>query len=174
MLEWVLGVKIIRERRNHRLLLSQELYVRDILTRFLGDTAAHARKFDSPLDDRAPLSHEQCPTEGSVEAERMARKHDEYMSICGAVLWLANVTRPELAYAASQLARFVSNPGEAHYAAAKRVLHYLDTTSGRTLVFQLPAVAAEREFKIYVDSDWSATLSVSGAYLFFMGCLVAW
>ena len=96
------------------------------------------------------------------------------MSICGAVLWLANVTRPELAYAASQLARFVSNPGEAHYAAAKRVLHYLDTTSGRTLVFQLPAVAAEREFKIYVDSDWSATLSVSGAYLFFMGCPVAW
>ena len=54
------------------------------------------------------------------------------------------------------------------------MLHYLDTTSGRTLVFQLPAVAAEREFKIYVDSDWSATLSVSGAYLFFMGCLVAW
>ena len=42
------------------------------------------------------------------------------------------------------------------------MLHYLDTTSGRTLVFQLPAVAAEREFKIYVDSDWSATLSVSG------------
>jgi hypothetical protein len=173
-LEWVLGVKVTRERRRHRLLLSQELYVRDTLARFLGDTVGQARKFDSPLDDRTPLTHEQCPAEGSLEAERMSGKQDEYMSICGAILWLANVTRPELAFTASQLARFVSNPGEAHYAAAKRVLYYLHTTRDRMLVFQAPTKEDGHGLKLYVDSDWSATLSVSGAYIFFMGCLVAW
>ena len=35
-----------------------------------------------------------------------------------------------------QLARFVSNPGEMHYAAAVRVLIYLQGTMDRELVYQ--------------------------------------
>ena len=93
------------------------------------------------------------------------------MSIVGGILWLANVTRPELSFCASQLARFVSNPGQAHYSAAMRVMLYLDQSVTRTLTFQ-PDTRAPL-FSLG-DSDWAASFSTSGAFLYFMNCLVAW
>ena len=42
---------------------------------------------------------------GSTEHDKMASHHDNYMSLVGALLWLSNVSRPELSYASSQLAR---------------------------------------------------------------------
>ena len=53
-----------------------------------------------------------CPAPGSPEAERMAPKKQDYMALVGSFLWLANVTYFHISYAASQLARFVSNPGD--------------------------------------------------------------
>ena len=65
------------------------------------------------------------------------QKHGaDYMALVGAFLWLANVSRPELSYISSQLARFVSNPGEVHYSAALRVLLYLKGSADRQLHYQ--------------------------------------
>ena len=44
-------------------------------------------------------------------------------------IYLANWTRPDLAYAVSKLCRFMHNPGEAHVAELKRLLRYLEGTS---------------------------------------------
>ena len=65
----------------------------------------------------------------------MASHHDDYMSLVGAFLWLSNVSRPELSYASSQLARYVSTPAQEHYlySAALRVLIYLSGSADRTL-----------------------------------------
>jgi hypothetical protein len=76
------------------------------------------------------------------------------------------------AFAASQLARFVSNPGEIHFNAAVRVLIYLQGTSDRALVFS-PGASENRPFEIYVDSDWATKFSSSGALYFYNGCLIA-
>ena len=93
------------------------------------------------------------------------------MSIVGALLWIANVTRPELSYAAAQLARYVSNPGRAHYDAAMRVLIYLGGSADRLLHLRPdPKLPLE----IYADSDWSVQFSVSGWVAYFMGVPVAW
>ena len=81
------------------------------------------------------------------------------------------MTRFELAFAASQLARFVSNPGEIHFSAAVRVLIYLKHSCSRTLVF---SPQKSRPLEVYVDSDWSVKFSSSGALFFFHGCLVHW
>ena len=53
---------------------------------------------------------EQCPAAGSQEADDMAPLKETYMSVVGALLWLAACTRPDLTYTTSVLARFVSNP----------------------------------------------------------------
>ena len=110
-LEWVLGVKVNRKRKERKLELSQAMYIKDTVQRFLGDSAEYGRKFDSPLDERNyKLSPANCPVSGSIEEERMASKHDEYMSMVGAILWIANVTRPELAFAASQFCLLYTSP----------------------------------------------------------------
>lgn len=73
---------------------------------------------------------EQSPAVGTAEHSEMQSKRAEYMTftLVGAFLWLANVSRPELAYPAGQLARYVANPGVAHYRAVLRVLVYLRGT----------------------------------------------
>jgi hypothetical protein len=101
----------------------------------------------------------------------MADRRAAYMAIVGSVLWLANMTRPEIAYAASQLARFVSNPGEVHFNAALRVLIYLDGSRSRCLTFRPDT---ERGLDVYVDSSWLSRFSCSGALFFFHGCVFHW
>ena len=170
-LEWILGVKITRNRRAHALDLSQELYVKDLMHRFGSLISGLTKRFDSPADPAVELSPDQSPAPGSEEQNKMQAHHDDYMSLVGAFLWLCNVTRPELAYIASQLARFVSNPGRVHYTAALRVLLYLDGTSSRSLLFK---PKRQLGFQIYVDSDWAVKFSVSGAIFVLYGCPIHW
>ena len=63
----------------------------------------------------------------------MAPLKETYMSVVGALLWLAACTRPDLTYTTSILARFVSNPARLHYVAMQRVLAYLQTTTDCSL-----------------------------------------
>ena len=93
------------------------------------------------------------------------------MAIVGGIVWLANMTRPDVAYAASQLARYLSNPGMTHFNAAVRVLIYLQGTIDRRLTL---ATDVNKGLEVYVDSSWAAKFSCSGALYFYHGCLVHW
>ena len=70
----------------------------------------------------------------STEHGDMAPHRADYLSLIGAYQWLANMTRFDIGFAASQLARFMSNPARCHYDAALRVLAYLHHSKGRILV----------------------------------------
>ena len=170
-LEWILGVKVARCRKTRSLSLSQELYVHDLCKRHASLIDGLTKRFDSPADPKAKLSPEQCPEVDSGEWTRMQRHRADYMALVGAYLWLANVSFPELSFIASQLARFVNNPGAPHYAAAVRVLLYLKNNSTRKLQFQ---PISTRPLRIFSDSDWAVKYSVSGAVFEVMGCAVHW
>ena len=101
----------------------------------------------------------------------MSPQRDTYMMVVGGLLWLANMTRYDLCYAASQLARFMTNQGQTHFAAAMRVIIYLRSTVDRTLTFRPNRALG---FETYVDSNWSTRFSASGALFFFHGCLALW
>ena len=93
------------------------------------------------------------------------------MAIAGSIIWLANMTYPELSFPASQLARFISNPGKPHFDASIRVLIYLDGVRDRELVYR-PNL--ELGFHVLVDSSWGTKFSCSGAFFFYMGCHFHW
>lgn len=171
-LDWVLQVKVIRDRANRVLELSQQLYVADLLHRFGHLLNPAMRRVDCPCDAAVKLSPEQSPVIGSTEYDAMTPYRHDYMSLIGAFLWLANMTRYELSYISSQLARFVSNPGQQHFRAALRVLAYLQCTCDKTL--RLSPNLSHPLLRIYVDSDWGTKFSVSGAAFEFMGTLVHW
>ena len=102
-----------------------------------------------------PLTSDDCPVVDSPEYVDMKPMREEYMAVVGSILWLAGMTRPDLAYAASQLARFLSRPGKSHVAAASRVLAYIAGTKSRKLAFSPdPALPLQ----VYVDSNWSSCL----------------
>ena len=68
------------------------------------------------------LTKSQCPT---TDEERTAMESIPYREAVGSLLWLANGTRPDIAYAVGQCARFLSNPGKAHWDAVKHIIRYL-------------------------------------------------
>lgn len=170
-LNWVLQVKLTRDRVGKSIVLSQELYVKDLVNRFASHLQGLTRRFDSPFDANLDLSADQCPELDTPEYTEMYGCRDAYMSLVGAYLWLANVTRPELCYIAAQLARYVSNPGKAHYKAALRVLIYLDNTSSKGLVIK---PNPDLGLRVFVDANWSAQFSISGGLVDYMGVPVHW
>ena len=170
-LHFLLGVSIDRDRPNLSIILSQELYVQDLVDKYGEHLRGHTRKYDSPMEEGLRLSEDDCPTPGSEAAARMTSCRVTYMALVGAFLWLANMTRSEISHAASQLARFVSNPGQIHFNAAIRVLIYLDCTRKRGLNYR-PNL--DLPLHVLVDSSWDVKFSCSGAYYFFMGCAFHW
>ena len=101
----------------------------------------------------------------------MAPLRETYMSVVGALLWLAACTRPDLTYTTSVLARFVSNPARVHYVAMQRVLAFLQTTTNTSLVLR---PGGELGVVVYTDSSWDEKFSVSGGAIFFMNALGVW
>ena len=58
-----------------------------------------------------------------------------YMTAVGGINWLANTTRSDLAFVASQLSTHVADPGPAHCKALLGALLYIRETSNQSLTF---------------------------------------
>jgi hypothetical protein len=58
-----------------------------------------------------------------------------YQSRVGSLIYPTSISRPDIAFASSRLARFMHNPGEIHLIAADRVIRYLDGTRMYALEF---------------------------------------
>jgi len=67
--------------------------------------------------------------------------------------YLVNMTRPDLAFAYSQLSKFVQYPGVIHLEATERVLQYLRTTHYQGITYYDPGPVMQNELAGWVDSD---------------------
>ena len=170
-LEWVLGMQVSRDRARRTISLSQEQYVADLLQKY-SHLIEHSRTYTAPMDDKSPLTSDMSPVPDSPEWHAMASKRAEYMGLVGSYLWLANVTYYHLTFASSQLSRFISNPGEPHFAAAVRVLIFI--RDNPWVLRYEPSITPSSPLEIYVDSNWGTKFSVSGALFFFGRALIAW
>ena len=108
-------------------------------------------------------------------------KQEEYRAVVGALLYVAMWTRPDIAFAVSDLSRFVSHPGHSHVEASKRVLRYLQSTKSLGLTYSRPSDTATHPPNVlwgYVDSDWAGCpdtrRSTTGFVLMLNGAAVSW
>jgi hypothetical protein len=106
-----------------------------------------------------------------------------YRSVVGMMQYLSGHTRPDIAFAVSQCARFSSNPKRTHAAALKPIGRYLLQTRDRGLLLN-PVDSFEIE--CFVDADftgiWSyedpndhvCVLNRTGFVICIWGCPVSW
>ena len=75
-----------------------------------------------------------------------------YSSVVGMLLYLATNTRPDIAFAVSQVARFNAAPKKSHASAVKTIVRYLARTHDKGTIF-----TPSRDFKLdcYVDADFA-------------------
>lgn len=100
-------------------------------------------------------------------------RHVPYCEATGSLMWAAQGTRPDIAFAVSILSRFSSNPGPAHWEAVKRVFRYLIGTADMKLEYG----GMEKELEGYGDADGSMQenrRAVSGYAFLVDGGAVSW
>ena len=139
-----LGIHI-KENEN-KLELSQGQYVRALLRRHGLDDCKPA---NTPIERLIELNGSQCSRQSQLE----------YNSIIGGLQYLANNTRPDIAFAVNHLARFLNNPSAEHISAARRILRYIAKHPDKGITFtrsnEKPILEA------YSDADFAADPSTS-------------
>ena len=65
------------------------------------------------------------------------KENQKYSSVVGMLLYLSTNTRPDIAFAASQVAWFTSNCKQFHASAVKMIIRYLSATSDQG-IFSTP------------------------------------
>ena len=74
------------------------------------------------------LDIEKDPFRPREEKEEILGPHVPYLSAIGALMYLANSTRPDIAFAVNLLARHSAAPTKRHWVGVKTVLRYLNGT----------------------------------------------
>ena len=167
--EWILGCRITRSRHKRILMIDQYQFTSTILREFGMD---HCSPVLTPCS-KTPLTSTMCP---NTDAEREEVASLPYRAIVGKCMYLATCTRPDIAYAVRDLARFMSNFGRAHFQAAKHLLRYLQGTRSKGIVYGDIADPTPI-LRAFTDADWASTetrKSISGYAIFCGGGPVAW
>ena len=153
--EWILNMKIDKgqyaDGRNW-IQLNQELAITKI-AQAAGLT--ECRRTTTPMVEGEKLQR-------TVEGDKTPDEEWSYPSILGGVLYVANLTRPDIAYAANKLTRYLKSPNSTHCQALKRLVKYMYTTkhvglrftSGSKNPFRLTA-AADASFADCEDTQRS-------------------
>lgn len=170
-LEWVLNMKVTRDRSKKTLNLSQEQYCKDLLSKFgMADCKPDILPYASePIQMELPDGREGVPLS--------PEDHATYRSMIGGLLYLANLTRIDICFQVNRLAQFCHEPKAHHLIAAKKILRYIAGTKNLALAFK-SRDRNELELDSYSDSDWatdtSTRKSVSGGLIVLSGNLVSW
>lgn len=167
--DFILGMKITRDRKNGKLWIDQQLYLQDIIKRF---NMTESKTVSTPLDFNQKISLEMSP---KTEEDINEMKKIPYQEAVGSLLYAAQISRPDIAYAVGALSRFNKNPGKAHWSAVKRVFRYLKSTINLKLEY---SKQSDGEISGYTDADWANDLdsrrSTTGYAFLFQESVISW
>ena len=97
---FVLGVKITRDRSKKLLSLSQGTYIKKILERF---HMHNSKPIDTPMEKGCTLTLDQCPK--NVEEKNQMSKVP-YASAIGSLMYAMLCTRPDICFAVGMVSRY--------------------------------------------------------------------
>ena len=159
---YYLGLEVQRDRPNKTIRLSQKTYLRKILVDL---NMTNLRGAQTPMDPNLTL--EPAPKDHlAVDSEKL-----RYQSAVGSLMYLMLGTRPDIAFAVSQVSRFLSNPTEKHWAAVQRIFRYLKTRPNLGLIYR------NEELLGYTDANWARDndRKSTGGYLYKLGgAAISW
>ena len=154
-----LGIRVVQD--DNTVWLGQPLYVEKVLTRF-------------GMQDANPIS---TPVDPSTKLAKAAESDEKfvYQSAVGCSLYLSTGTRPDIAFAVGNVAKFSSDPTRKHWTAVKRILRYLKGTEGYGLLY---SASDQEDLHGFSDSDWAGDLedrkSTSGYLFKLSGAPISW
>lgn len=151
--------------------MHQSNYTRKVLERF---NMKDAYPLKTPMVVRS-FDVEKDPFRPKEEDEKLLGPEYPYLSAIGALMYLANGTRPDIAFAVNLLARFSSAPTKRHWNDIKHILRYLRGTEDLGLFFKKNG---DMTIIGYADagylSDPHKAISQTGYVFLFGGTAISW
>ncbi|XP_042006029.1 secreted RxLR effector protein 161-like [Salvia splendens] len=153
-MHYFLGIEVNQDEKG--IFITQEKYTKNLLRRFKMEGC---KPVATPLVTNEKFSKE----DGTPKANAAI-----YRSIIGSLLYLT-ASRPDIMYSTSLLSRFMQDPSQVHYGAAKRILRYLQGTRDYGIWY-----TPESFSKLigYTDSDWGGStddMKSTSGYTFSLG-----
>ena len=167
--KYCIGLQL--EHTPEGILLHQSTYIKKILEKFNMKDSYPTR---TPMVVRS-LVVENDPFRPREDNEKLLGHECPYLSAIGALMYLANGTRPDIAFAVNLLARFSSAPTKRHWTGVKQIFRYLRGTQDLGLFFK-----KNQDLTIvgYADagylSDPHKALSQTGYVFLCGGTTISW
>jgi len=166
-LSWLFNMNF--ERTSTSMFISQKLYTQKVIDKF---GMKDAKQMQTPM---MPMNSKFAVENGTQAKQQSV----PYQSLVGALLWLANTTRPDIAFAVNKLCRKMSNYTFTDWKRAKRVVRYLLGTVQHGIKCSLSKQNTALKLVGYVDADWASDTeqsrkSVTGYIFFLSGMPIAW
>lgn len=157
-LDHFLSMSVTRDLSTRTVYLSQEHYIRDLLTKYLDSSFEKVSTLTSKsFKDVGPCQASDKPSSGP------------YASLLGTLLWVAQCTRPYITFAVNRLSQFRWDASEEHWLAATQILHYLASMS----LFCLSLGGSNFSLQGFSDPNWGEDRhdqkSTSG-FTYLVGC----
>jgi Reverse transcriptase (RNA-dependent DNA polymerase) len=159
-LQWFLGIRIERDRAAQKIWLCQDSYIDKIASRF--NVKFNRRSSAAPLPVDA--------LGGVLEEDRPQATQEQILAFqqrVGSLNFAAVISRPDIAHAASKLARYLKNPTAEALSLSNRVIAYLYAT--RTLAIEYCGASNAQIFECSSDAafgDCPSTRRSSDGFLF--------
>jgi len=155
-----LGMHVERDGATGALRLCQHQYASNLLERF---GLTDANPVGLPTGTGAHLQKNKEALPGPLI--------QTYQEMLGALLYLANGTRPDIAFAVGRLSRYASAPTAEHLAAAKTVLLYVKESAHLGLKYAAPG-----ELVGYSDAEVAADVDQGMSWIYPCGiysCIIS-
>ena len=156
-LNWFLGMEI-NQNENYSINLNQTQYIQKMCDKYIPNNNV-SRVYPDP-----EVFKSLGKAKDDVERARVV--HYKYNSVIGSILYAAVMSRPDIAYHASVLAKFMSDPSLECCTAAIHLLQYLHSTRNKKMVFSgkisvpdgmqkhAKDITSNHGFVAYSDSSW--------------------
>lgn len=180
--EWVLGMRITRNRTQRTLILDQSKYIETLIHRH---DMQNARVAVTP-EEVSPSTIGKKAKQTSVGEQHILDEQNTslFRSIVGGVMYASISTRPDITHAVRGTARHMQKPTTTDLSAGKRMLQYLKGTQDIGLTFR-PKNGKDRcepdgsvEITAFSDADWGGDeetgQSTSGYIVAIDGNIVCW
>ena len=167
--KFCIGLQI--EHFPNGVLVHQSTYIKKILKRFNMDKA---HPLSSPMVVRS-LDVKNDPFRPYEKGEELLGHEVPYLSDIGALLYLANCTRPDIAFSVNLLVMYSSAPTRRHWNGIKHILRYLSGTIDMGLFY---SNKSKEKLLGYADarylSDPHKARSQTGYVFNYNGTAISW
>ncbi|OWR48976.1 putative Copia protein [Danaus plexippus plexippus] len=158
-----LGVNVKVNKCEKTISISQEDYIDQLLLKF---KMSQCKTVQTPMETKLHASKD----ENNVDKLLFP-----YQQMIGSLMYLAVLTRPDIAFAVSFLSQFNNSYTKQHCSYVKRILRYLKLTKHYGLKFSADGNSVIEGF---VDADWGGNTidrrSYTGFCFTLSGCVISW